>query len=58
MVTPNRDWNGSRDLLGVTVRKEKFDEVFDTYFPISDICINSPIQLSAIKEGEYLLGCL
>ncbi len=58
MVTPNRNWNGSKDLIGVVVRKEKFDEVFDTYFPIADISINSPVHLAGIKEGLYLLGCV
>lgn len=58
MVTPNRNWNGKKDLIGITVRKERYDEVFDTYFPVSDIKINSPIQLAGVKNGEYMLGCL
>ena len=57
-VTPNKNWNGSHDLIGIETRKEKFDEVFDTYFPIADIGMNSPIQRAGIKEKEYLLGCL
>lgn len=32
--------------------------MFDTYFPVGDIKINSPIQLAGVKNGEYLLGCL
>ena len=46
------------DLIGVNLRKEKYDEAFDTYSPVSELKINSPIQLAGAKEGEYLLGCI
>jgi hypothetical protein len=46
------------DLIGISLRKEKFDETFDTYSPVSDVKINSPVHTAGVKDGEYLLGCL
>jgi len=48
-VVPNNKWNGSSDLLGITLRKERYDEVFDTYSPISDIKENSPVKKAGLK---------
>jgi hypothetical protein len=45
-------------LAGLTLRKERFDEVFDTYFPITDIQNNSPVKKAGIREGQFLIGCL
>lgn len=58
MVTPNRNCNDSKDLFGLSLRKERFDSVFDTYFPVADILKNFPIQSAGVKQGDYFLGCL
>lgn len=57
-VTPNNKWSGSNDLIGITFRKERFDEAFETYFPLTDIKANSPIKKAGVREGQYLIGCL
>lgn len=44
-------WGAEGDYLGINFRKERFDEVFETYFPFSDIHLNSPIKRSGIQEG-------
>lgn len=56
-VTPNNAWSGNNDLIGISFRKERYDEAFETYFPIVDIKPNSPIKKAGVKEGQYLIGC-
>jgi len=56
-VTPNNKWNEVNDFIGVKLSKERFDEAFDTYFPVTDIQNNSPIKKAGIREGQYLIGC-
>lgn len=56
-VTPNSAWSNSNDILGISVRRERFDEAFETYFPFVDIKANSPVRKAGIKEGQYLIGC-
>jgi hypothetical protein len=36
-VTPNNQWSGTDDLIGISFRKERFDEAFETYFALVDI---------------------
>lgn len=56
-VTPNNSWSNTNDILGIAVRRERFDEAFETYFPFVDIKANSPVRKAGIKEGQYLIGC-
>lgn len=56
-VTPNSAWSNSNDLIGIAVRRERFDEAFETYFPFVDIKANSPVRKAGIKEGQYLIAC-
>lgn len=37
------------DRIGISLRKERFDEVFDTYFPVAEIQNNSPIRKAGIR---------
>ena len=43
-VTPNRNWGDSNDLMGVVLRRERYDEAFDVFNPFSDIKNNSPVK--------------
>ena len=55
-ITPNKDWNEKGDLLGATLRLERYDEALDAYYPFSDIKLNSPVKKAGIMEGEFLIG--
>jgi CRISPR/Cas system-associated protein Cas5 (RAMP superfamily) len=48
-ITPRSRSAGNSDAMGLLFRKERYDEVFDTYFPISDIQNNSPIKKAGIR---------
>jgi hypothetical protein len=56
-VTPSSQSIDGTDFLGVDLRKERFDEAFDTYFPVTAIQNNSPIKHAGIREGQYLIAC-
>lgn len=56
-VVPSAKWSDSGDLTGVNFRRERYDDAFDTYFPITDIQENSPIKKAGVREGQYLIGC-
>ena len=43
-VTPNRNWGDSNDLMGVVLRRERYDEAFDVFNPFSNIKNNSPVK--------------
>lgn len=47
-VYVNDKWGAEGDILGIDVRKERYDEVFDTYVPFSDINLNSPTKKAGI----------
>lgn len=48
-VTPKIRSSSNNDAIGLSFRKERYDEVFDTYFPVTDIQNNSPIKKAGIK---------
>ena len=48
-VTPNRNWGDSNDLMGVVLRRERYDEAFDVFNPFSDIKNNSPVKKADIE---------
>ena len=48
-VTPNRNWGDSNDLMGVVLRRERYDEAFDAFNPFSDIKNNSPVKKAGIE---------
>ena len=50
-VLLNDQWGTEGDILGIDIRRERFDEVFDTYFPFTEINLNSPIKKGGIVEG-------
>lgn len=56
-VTPNNKWGNNNDLIGITFRKQRYDQVFDTFFPLTDVQNNSPIRKAGVKQGQYLIGC-
>lgn len=50
-VLLNDKWGVEGDILGIDIRKERFDEVFETYFPFTEINLNSPIKKAGIVDG-------
>lgn len=48
---------GEADIAGLNLRKERYDEAFDSYFPVTAIQSNSPMAKSGVREGQYLIGC-
>ena len=55
--TPNTNWSDNKnDLIGVTFRLERYEDVQDNYCRVTRVKQNSPVAQASIKEGEYLVA--